>query len=78
MQDQLFDLIDETELLPSQIKTFCEALLGCSSLPEPELDSPAFIAAIEEQLTLQPNVFDPASGKMSPWIKTEVLKARLN
>ena len=30
-------MIDEAELLPSQIKTFCEALLGCPSLPEPEL-----------------------------------------
>jgi hypothetical protein len=78
MQDQIFDLIDETELLPSQIKTFCEALLGCSSLPEPELDTQAFIASIEEQLALQPNVFDPSSGKVLPWIKTEFLKARLS
>ena len=38
MMDQIFDVIDEAELLPSQIKTFCEALLGCPSLPEPELD----------------------------------------
>ena len=29
MMDQIFDVIDEDELLPSQIKTFCEALLGC-------------------------------------------------
>merc|ERR1711956_206427 len=31
MQDQIFDMIDEAKLPPSQIKTFCEALLGCPS-----------------------------------------------
>ena len=78
MQDQIFDIIDETELLPSQIKTLCEALLGCPSLPEPELDPQAFLAGIEEALALQPNVFDPISGKLQPWIKTDILKARLS
>ena len=32
MSDQIFDLIDETKLLPSQIKTFCE---GAPRLPQP-------------------------------------------
>merc|ERR1712008_282835 len=59
MQDQIFDMIDEAKLPPSQIKTFCEALLGCPSLPEPELDQQAFLTAIDEALALQPNVFRP-------------------
>ena len=37
MQDKLFDLIDQGSLMPSQIRTFCEALLGVD-LPEPELN----------------------------------------
>ena len=77
MQDQIFDMIDEAKLPPSQIKTFCEALLGCPSLPEPELDQQAFLTAIDEALALQPNVFDPTSGEVRPWIKTDMLKARL-
>ena len=78
MQDQIFDMIDEAKLPPSQIKTFCEALLGCPSLPEPELDQQAFLTAIDEALALQPNVFDPTSGEVRPWIKTDILKAQLS
>lgn len=78
MMDQIFDVIDEAELPPSQIKTFCEALLGCPSLPEPELDPQAFLAGIDEALTLQPKVFDPVSGEVQPWIKTDILKAKLS
>ena len=78
MKDQIFDLIDQSALLPSQIKTFCEALLGCPSLPEPELDPQAFLACIDEALTLQPKVFDPISGDVQPWIKTDILKVKLS
>ena len=78
MSDQIFDLIDETKLLPSQIKTFCEVLLGCPSLPEPELDPQAFLASIDEALALQPKVFDPISGELQQWIKTDILKANLS
>ena len=78
MSDQIFDLIDETKLLPSQIKTFCEALLGCPSLREPELDPQAFLASIDEALALQPKVFDPISGELQQWIKTDILKANLS
>jgi hypothetical protein len=74
MKDQIFDLVDQTKLLPSQIKMLCEAILGTPDLPEPEVDLKAFVAAVDEQLALHPKVFDPPSGKMSPWIKTGLLK----
>ena len=77
MKDQVFDLIDQSKLLPSQIKIMCEALLGCTNLPDPDVDPKAFIAAVDEQVALHPKVFDPPSGKMQPWIKTDVLKSRL-
>ena len=77
MKDQIFDLIDQSKLLPSQIKIMCEALLGCTNLPDPDVDPKAFIAAVDEQVALHPKVFDPPSGKMQPWIKTDVLKSRL-
>ena len=77
MKDQIFDLIDQSALLPSQIKLMCESLLGCTELPDPDVDPKAFIAAVDEQVALHPKVFDPPSGKMQPWIKTDVLKTRL-
>ena len=77
MKDQIFDLIDQSKLLPSQIKIMCEALLGCTNLPDPDVDPKAFIAAVDEQVALHPKVFDPPSGKMQQWIKTDVLKSRL-
>jgi len=77
MKDQIFDLIDQSTLLPSQIKMMCEALLGCTNLPDPDVDPKAFIAAVDQQVALHPMVFDAPSGKMQPWIKTGVLKTRL-
>ena len=77
MKDQIFDLIDQSALLPSQIKMMCEAVLGCANLPDPDVDPEAFIAAVDEQVALHPKVFDPPSGKMQPWIKTDVLRTRL-
>ena len=39
------------------------------------MDPLAFLASIDEALTLQPKVFDPISGDVQPWIKTDILKA---
>ena len=74
MQLRLFDDIDERALTPGQVKTFCELLLGCPPLPEPEVDRRAFLDAIDMELATQPQVFDPISKKMTPWIKTQFLE----
>ena len=74
MQLRLFDDIDERALTPGQVKKFCELLLGCPPLPEPDLDRQAFLDAIDTALAAQPQVFDPISKKMPPWIKTEFLE----
>ena len=49
MHDKLFDLLDEAALLPSQMRQFCELLLGVP-LPEPDLDAAAFVAAVRDAL----------------------------
>tara|TARA_B100000795_G_scaffold120707_1_gene89890 strand:+ start:362 stop:523 length:162 start_codon:yes stop_codon:yes gene_type:complete len=49
MHDKLFDLLDEAALLPSQMRQFCELLLGVP-LPEPDLDAAAFVAAVRAAL----------------------------
>jgi hypothetical protein len=74
MQLRLFDDIDERALTPGQVKKFCELLLGCPPLPEPDLDRQAFLDAINTALAAQPQIFDPISKKMTPWIKTEFLE----
>lgn len=77
LRDRLFDKINERPLLPTEVKTFCELLLGCAPLPEPELELKAFLAAVESELEMLPKVFDPPRNKMSPWIKTSVVKAHI-
>lgn len=77
MQLRLFDDIDERALTPGQVKTFCELLLGCPPLPEPDVDRHAFLDAIDMELAAQPQVFDPISKKMTPWIKTQFLEPGL-
>ena len=59
MKDQIFDLIDQSALLPSQIKMMCEAVLGCTNLPDPDVDPKAFIAAVDEQVALHPRILHP-------------------
>lgn len=68
MHSKLFDLLDETTLLPSQIAAFCEELLGCSPLPEPDVDATAFTQALRGELDKLPQVYDPIHRRMRPWI----------
>ena len=42
------------------------------------LSPKAFFASIDEALALQPKVFDPISGELQQWIKTDILKANLS
>ena len=42
MHNKIFDILDEQALVPSQVKQYCETLLGCGVLPEPEADLAAF------------------------------------
>jgi len=65
---RLFDAIDETALTPSMIKEFLEDVLGCTGLPEPEVDGKGFVEAVRLQqaelaLTLHPKSLQPA-----PWV----------
>lgn len=64
---QLFDLIDEVSLLPSQARQLCEMLLG-SSLPEPEIDYAAFDAALDAALAAAGPVHDPLQRRMRWWV----------
>ena len=70
------DLLDEKKLIPSQIKQFAEMILGCAPLPEPELDEKAFAAALQSAMAQVPDVYDPHSKMMKPWIDLKRLSTR--
>jgi len=76
LHQKVFDLLDEQTLVPSQSKQLCEMLLGCS-LPEPDLDLPAFISALKEALGAEPHTFDPRSKMRKPWIDVAALNRTL-
>jgi len=73
LQHKLFDLIDEGPLPPSAIKQFCELLLGCPPLPEPELEPKRFLSALRAALAPLPPVFDARRRQMRPWIDVDCL-----
>jgi len=78
LQDKLFDLLDEQALLPSQAKTLIEKILGCPELPEPEVDMAGFRAALKDALGRAPNVYNPVTKSMKPWIDVSALNRVLN
>lgn len=73
LHNKLFDLLDEQALVASQVKQFCELMLGCGVLPEPEADGAAFRAAVQECLQSVRPVYDPLSKRMKPWVDTNKL-----
>ena len=58
----------------AEIKQFCELLLGCPQLPEPELDLAAFVRAVEQATAELPAAYDPLRSAAGPWIKTRKLQ----
>ena len=75
LQHKLFDLLDERTMLPTQIRAFCELLLGCAALPEPQIERAAFVAALRRALAEVPRVYDPMLRKEGEWIKVRHLLA---
>lgn len=77
LQDKLFDLLDETPLLPSQAKQVIERVLGCAELTEPEVDAGAFFAQLKAALASLPRVYNPMSGAMAPWVDVHALQKHI-
>lgn len=77
LHHKLFDMLDETELPPFAIKQFCEMLLGCPPLPEPQLEPELFIQTLREVVTPLPLVYDPRLQRMRPWVDVDRLAAKL-
>lgn len=77
LHHKLFDVLDEHELLPSQVRELAELLLGCDKLPDPELDLEAFAAALEKELESAPLTYDARRKAMAKWIDVRWLVTRL-
>jgi len=71
---KLFDAIDEQVLTPSMIKEFVEDLLGCTDLPEPELDARAFVNAVRTQQAELPQTLNPKLMEPGPWVDLRKLE----
>ena len=66
-KNKLFDLLDETVLLPSQAKELAELILGCKPLPEPEVDAAGFLKQLKAEQERVPAVFHPLKMSAQPW-----------
>lgn len=76
--EKLFDLLDEQALAPSQCKQLIELILGCDTLPEPELDPAAFLAAVETAQREAPQVFNPTRSRFGAWVEPAYLKRHIS
>jgi len=77
LQHKLFDVLDEHELLPCQIRQLCELLLGCDKLPDPDADIDAFQTALEVALEGVPYTYDARRKEQRAWIDVPRLVTRL-
>jgi len=68
VRHKIFDLLDERALLPTQAKELLELILGCESLPEPEVDLQGFLKAVEGHLDSVPSVYNPMTKASSKWV----------
>lgn len=74
---QLYDCLDEVRLVPSQIKSFVEDVLGCDLLPEPQIDPKGFVTAVKQALDATPDrrlTWCPRSGRVKPWLDERALE----
>jgi len=70
----LFDALDETPLLPFQIKEFVEDLLGITIDHDPQVDKGAFLKDVKEALAKVPPVVHPISLQARPWLDVDKLE----
>jgi len=74
--DRLFDLIDERPLTMGEARLFCCFILGVTEneLPDPAVDSSAFISKVKAHLAKEALQWNPIKKKMTPWILVKDLK----
>ena len=70
-----FDLLDETKLSESQIRTVIAHVLGgpLESYPHPSMDKKRFLKYVKEKLVQSPMTICPEKKVMRPWIRTQHL-----
>jgi len=77
LSERLYDLLDEGEMLPSEVKLFCERLFDVS-LPEPELNPAVFVDAVGAAQVDIGQESDPNDTAVKrPWVDVAQLKAHI-
>jgi len=71
---KLFDALDETSLLPFQIKEFVEDLLGVNIMHDPQVEKQAFLKDVQVALAKVPPVLHPISLQARPWLNVDKLE----
>jgi len=71
--DRLFDLIDERRLTISEMRDFCQFLVGTDALPDPSVDFDLFATQLNQALTNERFQWNPIKRRMMPWINMKKL-----
>jgi len=71
---KVYDALDETTLLPFQIKEFVEDLLGVTIGHDPQVESGAFLDGVKEALRDLPPVIHPITLTERPWLNVDKME----
>jgi hypothetical protein len=70
------DMLDEKPLTADQIRDVCAIMFGgtVDEYPHPAVDAKGFVANVQRRNKLEPNVWNPVTKRMSPWIDPAAMK----
>mmetsp|Transcript_23328 Transcript_23328/g.50586 ORF Transcript_23328/g.50586 Transcript_23328/m.50586 type:complete len:393 (+) Transcript_23328:89-1267(+) len=75
--DRLFDLLEERKLTKDEVRDFCFLLFGADNfdgVPDAAVDFKGFAKCIAKMAEQEGQQWNPAKGKVQPWIRIEALK----
>eukprot|EP00543_Licmophora_paradoxa_P000481 CAMPEP_0202445096 /NCGR_PEP_ID=MMETSP1360-20130828/3979_1 /ASSEMBLY_ACC=CAM_ASM_000848 /TAXON_ID=515479 /ORGANISM="Licmophora paradoxa, Strain CCMP2313" /LENGTH=400 /DNA_ID=CAMNT_0049061249 /DNA_START=81 /DNA_END=1283 /DNA_ORIENTATION=+ len=75
--NRLFDLLDERQLTPDELKEFMRILFGKDAfdgVPDPQADWVSFRKSVEVMLRSEKNQWNPIRKKVMPWIDIKKLE----
>merc|ERR1712165_597892 len=74
--DRIFDLIDERQLSPDELRDFLMLLFGSENfdgVPDPQADWKGFLKCITEMVQKEQKQWDPVKKRMAPWVDLKKL-----
>lgn len=74
--NRLFDLLDERQLSPDELRDFLMLLFGSENfdgVPDPQADWKGFLKCITEMVQKEQKQWDPVKKRMAPWVDLKKL-----